>query len=176
MCDLSQFIVSSNTTSTEDHILDHIFMPDVIMTFGMNSVVVIDDGSPFKGIFVTVCGILKLNYAYLEVIIGAALLKYHRFLNKTQAITGNNLLHQPQSWDKFDACLIHQDYQSIVPYYITYTPSRFIFHVVGKPMLFYIYTPEGTMQRRWYLFKVNPAASVSLYPTRYNLVRYIVLF
>lgn len=70
MCDLSQFIVSSNTTSTEDHILDHIFMPDVIMTFGMNSVVVIDDGSPFKGIFVTVCGILKLNYAYLEVIIG----------------------------------------------------------------------------------------------------------
>ena len=75
MYDLSQFIVSSITTSTEVKILAQIFMSDVIMIFGMCSVVVIDSGSPSKCVFVTMGVVLKLNYcAYLEVIIVATLL------------------------------------------------------------------------------------------------------
>ena len=47
MCDLSQLIISSITTSIEAHILAQIFISKVVMTFGICSVVVIDGGNPF---------------------------------------------------------------------------------------------------------------------------------
>ena len=39
-----------------------LFMSDVVLTFGVVLVVVIDDGSTFKGLFVAMCKALHINY------------------------------------------------------------------------------------------------------------------
>ena len=92
MCDLTQFIVSSPTPDIDTALLAQFFVFDVIMTFGMCSVVVIDDGSTFKSVFIKIyisfninhwclsCGNHKIN----------SVERYRRFLNKTQAINGND--------------------------------------------------------------------------------------
>ena len=92
MCDLTQFTISSVTNCILAETLAQLFMVDVLLTFGMCSVVVIDDGSPFKGIFVTMCTKLKPNYWCLAQgnHRGNSVEKYHRYLDKTQSTTGND--------------------------------------------------------------------------------------
>ena len=48
MCDITQFLVSSPTTDIADAHLAQLFMADVVLSLGICSVVVIDDGSSFK--------------------------------------------------------------------------------------------------------------------------------
>ena len=55
MCDLTQFIISSVTHFTDAATLAHIFMSDVVSIFGMFCVVMIDDGSTFKHVFIDMC-------------------------------------------------------------------------------------------------------------------------
>ena len=55
MCDITQFVVSSPTVSIEVASLTKLFVADVIMTFVMCSVVVVDDGSTFKNSFMDMC-------------------------------------------------------------------------------------------------------------------------
>ena len=92
MCDLTQFVVSSVTHDIDAVALAQLFMSDIVMTFDMCSVVVIDDGSTFKGVFMLMCKHLKINYWCLSRgnHHGNSVERYHRFLNKTQTIAGND--------------------------------------------------------------------------------------
>ena len=58
----------------------------------MCSVVVIDDGSTFKGDFISMCTKFKINHWCLARgnHRGNSIERYHRYLNKTQAIAGND--------------------------------------------------------------------------------------
>ena len=92
MCDLIQFTVSSVTNYILAEALAQLFMVDVLLTFGMCSVVVIDDGSTFKSVFIAMCTKLKINYWCLAQgnHRGNSVERYHRYLNKTQSIAGND--------------------------------------------------------------------------------------
>ena len=65
-------------------------MSEVVLTFGMCSVVAIDDGSTFKSVFILMCTTLKINFWCLSRgnHRGNSVERYHRFLNKIQAIAG----------------------------------------------------------------------------------------
>ena len=90
MCDLTQFIVSCLTTTTTAEALGKLFMEDVVLTFGMVAIVVVDAGSRFRGTFEAMCKILKLTLWPLSRgnHKGDSVEHYHRFLNKTQTING----------------------------------------------------------------------------------------
>ena len=72
--------------------LAQLFMANIVLSFEMVSVVVIDDGSSFKGVFIKMCTKLGVTYWCLSRgnHKGNSVEKYHRFLNKTQAISGND--------------------------------------------------------------------------------------
>jgi hypothetical protein len=92
MCDMSQFVVSSITFDITALQLSQLFMSDVVLTFGMCAVLVVDEGSSFKSVFQEMCSILKITCWPLARgnHKGLGVEKYHRFLNKTQAIAGND--------------------------------------------------------------------------------------
>ena len=62
MCNLTQFVISSVTTSIDDGTLAQIFMADVVLSFGVCSIVVIKDGSTLKSFFISMCEALKIHY------------------------------------------------------------------------------------------------------------------
>ena len=62
MCDISQFVVSSATTDITAAHLAQLFIMDVILSFGMCSVVVVDNGSSFKQLFKLICEALDITY------------------------------------------------------------------------------------------------------------------
>ena len=66
MYDITQFIVSSPTFDITAAHLAQFFCVDVIFSFGMCSVVVIDDGSSFKYVFMDMCKKLGLTYWVLS--------------------------------------------------------------------------------------------------------------
>ena len=88
MCDLSQFVVVVLVTNESSATLTEYFFEHVLMKFGLCHLVVIDDGTLFKGSFVAMCKALDLNqdifanrnYKWLTV--G----NFHRFLNKEATI------------------------------------------------------------------------------------------
>ena len=92
MCDMSQFVISSITFDTTALQLSQLFMSDVVLSFGMCAVLVVDEGSNFKSVFQEMCSILKITCWPLARgnHKGLGVEKYHRFLNKTQAIVGND--------------------------------------------------------------------------------------
>ena len=92
MCDLTQFVVSSPTTDITSVALAELFMSTVVLTFGMCSVVVVDDGSNFKNVFLEMCKKLNIHCWVLSRgnHKGNSVEHYHRFINKTQAIAGND--------------------------------------------------------------------------------------
>ena len=55
VCDLTQLIVSYIKHCTEASTLPQFFVLDVILTFGMCCVVMIDDGSTFNKFFIYMC-------------------------------------------------------------------------------------------------------------------------
>ena len=72
--------------------LAKLFMESVILTLGMVAVVVVDADSKFKGLFKELCDILKITYWPLVRgnHKGNSTERYHRFINKTQTICGND--------------------------------------------------------------------------------------
>ena len=92
MCDLTQFVVSSATENPTAESLAQTFMEDVVLTFGMVAVVVVDADSKFLREFEEMCKALKMvfwplargNHKAMRVEC------YHRFLNKTQTIVGQD--------------------------------------------------------------------------------------
>lgn len=91
MCDLTQFVVSEITESPNASILAKTFMDHVILTFGICSVIVVDADSKFKDVFKEMCKKLNIHFWPLSRGNNKGLIveKYHRFLNKTQTIAGN---------------------------------------------------------------------------------------
>ena len=67
-------------------------MLDIILTFGMCNGAVIHDGSTFKNVFIAMCFVSKIHYWCLSRgnHQGNLFEHYHRFLNKTQTISGND--------------------------------------------------------------------------------------
>merc|ERR1711884_245058 len=61
MCDLTQFVISSLVTDPTASSLAKIFMENVVLSFGMVAVVVVDADSKFKGVFEELCKILKIT-------------------------------------------------------------------------------------------------------------------
>ena len=92
MCDLTQFVVSSIVKNPDAALLAKTFMEDVILTFGICAVVVVDSDSKFKSTFEDMC--TKLNLMYWPVARhnhkGVTVEKYHRYLNKCQTIVGQD--------------------------------------------------------------------------------------
>ena len=62
MCDLTRFVVSSITYSIDSATLVQLFILDVVLSFGMCSVVVINDELTFKGAFIAMCQALNIFY------------------------------------------------------------------------------------------------------------------
>ena len=92
MCDLNQFVVSTVTYDVRSHVLAKIFMEEVILSFCMVPVVVVDADSRFLSAFEEACKILKIKFWPLARSNhkGLSVERYHRFLNKTQAIVGQD--------------------------------------------------------------------------------------
>lgn len=93
VCDLTQFAVSSVTYDITALQLSQIFMSDVVLTFGMCAVVVVDAGSSFRGIFEEMCTLLGITFWILARgnHKGNGAERYHRYLNKVQTIEGSNV-------------------------------------------------------------------------------------
>ena len=92
MCDLTQFVVSIPVSNITAANLAQVYMEQVVLTFGISAVIVVDDGSTFKGTFRAMCEALKLTFWILSKNNHQGLIveRYHRFLNKTQTIIGND--------------------------------------------------------------------------------------
>lgn len=92
MCDLTQFVISSVITNPCATELARLFMDQVILSFGMCSVVVVDADSKFRSSFESMC--TKLGIMFWPLARGnhkgLSVERYHRFLNKTQTIVGND--------------------------------------------------------------------------------------
>ena len=90
MCYLTQLVVSNITTETHTEHLTKLFMENYILLFGMVAILVINADSRFKNVFKDICAALGIIYWSLERgnhnILRVE--KYHRFLNKTKAISG----------------------------------------------------------------------------------------
>jgi hypothetical protein len=92
MCDMTQFVITTPVPDTAAHVLTPIFMQEVLLKVGFCVMVVVDDGSTFKGLFVEMCKILKLRCHVLARNNHQALCveRFHVFLNKTLRIATND--------------------------------------------------------------------------------------
>ena len=92
MCAMTQFVivvpVPNETTST----LAEYYMQYVLLKLGVCHLVILDDGSPFKGLFLTICKPLNVNYDILAKRDHKSLLvkKIHRLLNKAITIAAED--------------------------------------------------------------------------------------
>ena len=93
MCDITQFAITIPTYQINAATMATLFMENVVLTLGMCAVVVIDDGSPFKGVFKEFCDILGIKYWCLARgnHKGLSVERLHRFLNKVMTIDGNDM-------------------------------------------------------------------------------------
>lgn len=62
MCKMSQFVVVVPVPDESSATLAGYFMQHILMKFGLCHLVVLDDGTPFKGDFITMCQALNLSY------------------------------------------------------------------------------------------------------------------
>lgn len=62
MCDLSQFIISTPIENQSAEHLARLFMEQVILTFGMCAVIVVEADNSFRGAFEQMCKILKIHF------------------------------------------------------------------------------------------------------------------
>jgi hypothetical protein len=93
MCDLSQFVVPCITNDISAVNLADLYTSEVMLKYGMSAVIVVDDGSTFKGIFRDMCDILQITLWTLSRgnHKGCSAERFHRFMNKTQAIAGQSV-------------------------------------------------------------------------------------
>ena len=92
ICNLTQFIVSCILIDIRSEVPSKISMEQVVLTCGMVALVVVDADSRFQSTFEVICKLLKriswpLSRGNQK---GNSIERYHRFLNKTQTISGEN--------------------------------------------------------------------------------------
>ena len=78
------FVVVPVPNVISENLVDH-FMQHVLLKFGIYHLVILDDSSPFKGVFSATCKTLNINFDILSKINHKGLLvgKSHRFMNKS---------------------------------------------------------------------------------------------
>ena len=90
ICDLTQFLISIFVNDAISKILEKFFIEQVVLSFGMVEVVVVDADIKFFTLF-------KAMYVALDIEFwplargnhkGLSVERYRQFLNKTQAISG----------------------------------------------------------------------------------------
>ena len=88
ICDMSQCLVVVLVPNESSVTLSSFFMQHVFMKIGICHLVVLDDGIPCKGSFITMCNALSLNYDVLTKRNhkGLSVEHFHRFLNKSVTI------------------------------------------------------------------------------------------
>ena len=62
MCDLTQFVVVVPVPGMTALIIAKYFMQEVLLKFGLCYLVVMDDGTPFKGFFLLACDAFQIKY------------------------------------------------------------------------------------------------------------------
>ena len=92
MRELTQFVISSITENPTAEFLAQLFMKDLVLTFGMVAVVIVDADSKFVKEFEQMCTALKIRFWPLEGENNNSMQVecYHRLLNKTQTIVGQD--------------------------------------------------------------------------------------
>ena len=92
MCDMTQFVVVVPVLNEVASTLSEHFMQHVLLKFGICYLFFLDDGSPFKGVFLAMCKALHINYEILAKRNHKGLLveKFHRFLNKAITIAAED--------------------------------------------------------------------------------------
>ena len=88
MCDMTQFYIVVPVPDEVASTLVEYFMQHVLLKFGICNLVILDDSSPFKGVFSAMCKALRINYDIFSKRNHKRLLleKFHRFLNKVVTI------------------------------------------------------------------------------------------
>ena len=66
MCGMSQFEVVITIPDETSIILARNFIQHILIKFGLCHTIALDDGTLFKGYFITTCQALNLNYNILE--------------------------------------------------------------------------------------------------------------
>ena len=92
MCDLTGFVLVTATNDISSHNLARLLVQDVLLKVGFCGLIVVDDGSTFKGLFKEVCAILTidLHVAARGNHKAVGVEHFHRFLNKAVAIAAND--------------------------------------------------------------------------------------
>ena len=133
MCYLTQFVVSTPTYNIAADNFAKLFMEEMFVNFGTCAVIVIDDGSTFKGTSQTMRKALKITYWCIlrGNHKGNSVETFHHFLNKAQTITGGD-------WGKHagfiqDAKTSQYDWNSSL---IDYTDTSRILTAIGKEFHF----------------------------------------
>ena len=92
MCDMRQFVVVVPVPDETSATLVDYFVQHVLMKFGMCYLIVLDDGTPFKEVFVAMWHSLHLNYEVLAKRNhkGLSVEHFHRFLNKSVTIAAED--------------------------------------------------------------------------------------
>ena len=92
LCDMTQFVISIIAENPIASLSAKLFSEQVVFTFGMVAVIVVDDDSKFKKEFQLMCDILKITFWSLAKGNHKSLSveRYHQFLNKTQTISNND--------------------------------------------------------------------------------------
>ena len=89
---MRQFVIIVPVLDESFTTLASYFMHHVLMKFGLCHLVVLDDGSPFKGVFIAMYNVLNLNHNVLAKRNhkSIAVEHIHRFLNKNITIAYEN--------------------------------------------------------------------------------------
>ena len=92
MCDMTHFIIIVPFPNEIATTLTEHFMQYVLLKFGICHLVILDDDSPFKGVFTVMCKALRINYYILAKRNDKGLLvvNFHRFINKAIAIAAED--------------------------------------------------------------------------------------
>ena len=90
--DMSQFVVVIPVPNEISATLESCFMQHILMKFSLCHLVVLNDGSPFKGVFIAMCDALNLNYDVLAKRNHKSLTVdyFHRFLNKSVTVAAED--------------------------------------------------------------------------------------
>jgi len=91
ICDLTQFVISTIVTDPTSSSLAKVFMEHVVLSYVMVAVVIVNVDSKIHGTFSTMCGLLNITlWPLARHNKGLSVECYHRSLNKTQIIRGND--------------------------------------------------------------------------------------
>ena len=92
MCNMTQFVAVVPVPGETSATLAEYFMQHVLLKFGICHLLILDDSSPFRGPFTTMCKSLNINYDVLVKSNHKCLLVevFHRLINKEITIVAEN--------------------------------------------------------------------------------------